>query len=210
MKRLLSPWLTLALLAGAGVMAACEPAPPTPKASHGAAQAPAAPPSGLAAPTSGATEGLSGDAALVAHSAQQAERLPSHAQPSTDASPLGALKQYLGTYPSDSNMSFLEQGVLADRLKHMLGKDYAVLLANMRTVGPLSEENGRWFITGNRPHEGGTESAAVVVDATQNAVRVWMQHQGKVTEYQDPSHVSVPWPKDVQALLDNQLNKPQG
>lgn len=210
MQRLRSPWGMLAVWACAGVLAACEPAPPTPKASDSAVPAPAAAPSGVAAPTSGAIEGLSGDAAMVAQSAEKAEALPSHAQPSTDASPLGTLKQYIGSYPSDSNVSFLEQGVLADRLKHMLGQAYSTLLANMRTVGPLSQEGERWFITGSRPHEGGSEEAAVVIDAAQNAVRVWMLHEGKVTEYQDPNHINVPWPKDVQTMLDKHVGKPKG
>lgn len=214
MQRLLSPWLTLAVLASAGVLAACEPSPPTPKAEAPAqppVQAPAVAP-GSTPPTGtmGAVEGLTGDAALVAQSAAKADVLPSHAQPSTDASPLGELKQYVGTYPSDSNVSFLEQGVLAERLKQLLGKDYSTLLANLRTVSPLTEDGGRWFITGSRPHEGGTEAAAVVVDAAKNAVRVWMLHEGKVTEYQDPSHISVPWPAEVQTMLDNQKSAPQG
>ena len=124
-----------------------------------------------------------------------------------DASPLGVLQQYVGAYPSASNVSFLEQGVLAERLKKLLGKDYPTLLQNLRTVGPLTEDAGRWFITGNRPHEGGTEEAAVVVDAAHNAIRVWMLHEGKVHEYQDPSSASVPWPREVQTMQDNHRPK---
>lgn len=147
---------------------------------------------------------------MVAASAEKAQTLPSHAAPDAGASPLAELKQYVGTYPSDSNMSFLEQGVLADRLKLMLGKEYSTLLSNLRTVSPLTEDAGRWFITGNRPHEGGTEAAAVVVDAGKNAVRVWMLHEGKVSEYQDPNHITVPWPKDVQTMQDNQKISSKG
>lgn len=209
MKRLLSPWHALAVLTAAGVLAACEPAPPTPRASSapggGAVQAAPA-----AEANMDAVQGLGSDAALVAESAQKADALPSNAQPSSNASPLGELKQYLGTYPSDSNVSFLEQGVLAERLKHLMGKEYTTLLSNLRTVSPLTEDAGRWFITGNRPHEGGTEAAAVVVDAAQNAVRVWMLHEGKVSEFQDPSHINVPWPQDVQTMVDNQKNLPKG
>lgn len=208
MKRLLSPWHALAVLTAAGVLAACEPAPPTPRASSAAGgNVQSAPP---AEANTDAVQGLGSDAALVAESAQKADALPSHDQPGSNASPLGELKQYLGSYPSDSNVSFLEQGVLAERLKHLMGKEYPTLLSNLRTVSPLTEEAGRWFITGNRPHEGGTEAAAVVVDAAQNAVRVWMLHEGKVSEYQDPSHINVPWPQDVQTMVDNQKSLPKG
>ena len=214
MKRLLSPWHTVAVLVAAGALAACEPAPPTPKAASvpGAAAPGSASASSTFVPasTDGAVQGLGDDAAMVAASAEKAQTLPSHAAPDAGASPLAELKQYVGTYPSDSNMSFLEQGVLADRLKLMLGKEYSTLLSNLRTVSPLTEDAGRWFITGNRPHEGGTEAAAVVVDAGKNAVRVWMLHEGKVSEYQDPNHITVPWPKDVQTMQDNQKSSSKG
>lgn len=197
MKRLLKPWHTLAVLTAAAGLVACEPStPPAPKMGS-APVANAAP----AAPVTDAVKDLSADAATVAASADIAAATPIS---SLQASPLSSLREYVGTYPSDSNVSFLEQGVLAERLKQLMGKDYSTLLANLRTVSPLTADAGRWFITGNRPHEGGTEAAAVVVDAAQNAVRVWMLHEGKSTEYQDPSQVNVPWPVDVQTMLNNQ------
>lgn len=121
---------------------------------------------------------------------------------------LAELKPYVGAYPSDSNVSFLEEGVLAERLKRLLGPDYSTLLMNLRTVSPLMDDAGRWFITGNRPHEGGVEEAAVVVDSAQNAVRVWMLHGGQVREWVDPAGAQVPWPKDVQTMLDNHHGQP--
>lgn len=205
-KVLLSPWHTVCVLTVVGVLAACEPAPPAPKAQP----KPAADAPKLPGASTDAVQGLGADAALVAQSAQKADVLPSTAMPSSDASPLGELKSYVGTYPSDSNMSFLEQGVLAERLKQMLGKDYATLLTNLRTIGPLTEDAGRWFITGNRPHEGGKEAAAVLVDAAQNAIRVWMLHEGQVKEYQDPPQAKLPWPQDVQTMVDNQKTAPKG
>lgn len=210
MQRLLNPWMTALTLAAAAALAACEPAPPAPKASEAASNPAGAAPRTAPEPTTAAVQGLGGDAALVAQSAANADVLPSHAQPSSEASPLGSLKQYVGTYPSDSNVSFLEQGVLAERLKQLLGKDYATLLSNLRTVSPLTEDAGRWFITGNRPHEGGTEAAAVVVDAPKNAVRVWMLHEGKTTEYQDPHGADIPWPRDVQTMLNNHQARTKG
>lgn len=121
---------------------------------------------------------------------------------------LAELKPYVGAYPSDSNVSFLEEGVLAERLKRLLGPDYSTLLMNLRTVSPLMDDAGRWFITGNRPHEGGVEEAAVVVDSAQNAVRVWMLHGGQVREWVDPAGAQVPWPQDVQTMLDNHHGQP--
>lgn len=200
MTRMLNPWHTLAVLAVATTLAACEPSAPSPKL-DGAVPSPAP----AAGPGTEAVQGLGPDAATVAASVAKTDGATQAA-----ASPLVELRSYVGTYPSDSNVSFLEQGVLAERLKLLLGKDYPTLLANMRTVGPLTEDRGRWFITGNRPHEGGSEAAAIVVDAGQNAVRVWMLHEGNTREFLDPQGVHVPWPQDVQTLMDNHAAAPKG
>ncbi len=205
MKRMFNPWHTLAVLAVATTLAACEPSAPSPKL-----DGPAPAPAPAAGPGTEAVHGLGADAATVAASVAKADVPHGDGAPQAAASPLAELRSYVGTYPSDSNVSFLEQGVLAERLKQLLGKDYPTLLANMRTVGPLTEDRGRWFITGNRPHEGGAEAAAIVVDAAQNAVRVWILHESATREFLDPPGASVPWPQDVQTLMGNHAAAPKG
>lgn len=193
-----------------GLLSACEPTPPQPKLGS----VPVAPESTLPRPAeTGAVQGLGTDAATVADSSQAAPAAPLVPSPSADhASKLGpvaqselvALRGYIGSYPSDS-VSFLEEGPLATRLKRMLGTQYPTLLANLRTVGPLTEDGSRWFITGNRPHEGGLEAAAIVVDAAQDAVRVWMLHEGQQQEFIDPAQARIEWPQEVQTLQRNTL-----
>lgn len=197
--------LLVALLAG------CQPVPPQPKLGS-VAVVPERTPSN--AVDTSAVQGLRTDAATVAGSldaAPAARVVPAPA--SVHAAKLGkvaqsdlvALRGYVGSYPHGS-YNFLEQGPLAVRLQRMLGEQYPVLLANLRTVSPLEEEQGRWFISGNRPHEGGAEVAAIVVDAAQNAVRVWLLHDGRQQEFVDPSGAQVPWPQEVQTLLRNASN----
>lgn len=176
-------WRLPVALAVAGTLAACEPSSPKPESA--------------ATPPAAGTEAVA--AAPAASAPQQGS-----------ASPLASLRAHVGAYPHDGQVNFLEQGALAERLQQLLGKDYPTLLANMRTVGPLTEDQGRWFITGNRPHEGGAEAAAIVVDAAQNAVRVWMLHEGAAREFLDPQGAAVPWPQDVQTLLDNHKSTPKG
>ena len=180
----------------AGVLVACKPSPPT----EIEVPAQAAPPVSEATVTVEAVQGPNGSAEVVSESA-----VVNAAPANTEG--LASLQQYVGTYPSDNTTSFLEQGVLADRLKQLLGADYANFLLNMRTVGPLTQVGTQWFITGNRPHEGGMEEAALVIDAPQNAIRVWMLHDGKVKEWIDPAGAQVPWPQDVQTMIDNQKSK---
>lgn len=122
-------------------------------------------------------------------------------QPAAPVSELASLRSYLGKYPHE-DVSFLEQGVLAARLKALLGPRYPDLLANLRTVGPLSEQDGVLYITGNRPHEGGSEAAAVVIDPRQDALRVWLLSGGQASEFQDRGR-SVDWPRDVRVMQEN-------
>lgn len=195
-KAILRLGQTAGILTVAGVLVACKPSPPV----EVQVPAQAAPQVGEATVTVDAIEGPNGNAEVISESAVV------HSAPE-GAQSLASLQQYVGTYPSDNQSSFLEQGVLAERLKQLLGADYSTLLLNMRTVGPLTQDGTLWFITGNRPHEGGMEAAAVVIDSPHNAIRVWMLHEGKEQEWSDPAGVQVPWPQDVQTMIDNQKSK---
>lgn len=194
-KAMLRPWQTVCIMTVAGVLTACKPSPPT----EVAIPIPAVQPESETAVAADVVQTPNGDALLVVESTVAA--------PPIAAESLASLQQYVGTYPSDNQSSFLEQGVLAERLKQQLGADYANFLLNMRTVSPLTQDGTVWFITGNRPHEGGMEEAAVVIDAPHNAIRVWMLHEGKVKEWLDPAGAQVPWPQDVQTMIDNQKSK---
>ncbi|MCT9809178.1 hypothetical protein N0K08_00895 [Acidovorax sp. Be4] len=185
---------TAVAVAAALLLAACEPKPPVPKAALT-----------TALPVAEAVTAVT--AAVI----MQDEPVPIPPVPALTAAsvqePLSGLQEFVGKYPYD-DVNYLEQGVLAARLRALLGDRYPELLANMRTVSPLTEADGLWFITGNRPHEGGSEVAAVVIDPRQNALRVWLLNAGKSAEFVDPPLARIPWPKDVQTLLSNQ-NRPQ-
>lgn len=173
------PVRTLLALAATAALAACQPA-----AQEAASPAPAA-------------------AAPEAAPQTAAPETPAPAPAAVDAAAgLGDLAKFAGTYPHDG-VNYLEQGALADRLKSLLGDLYPELLENLRTSGPLTEDAGRWFITGNRPHQGGSEAAAVVADPANNAVRVWLLHKGQAQEFVDPASAQVSWPQEVQTMLQN-------
>ena len=194
---------TAAALAAAGLLSACEPKPPAPKAAH-AATVPAAP-----VPLT--TEDVSATAAVILKDKTVAAPAGAAAEPATAGAPLeplSSLADSVGKYPYDGD-NYLEQGVLAARLRALLGERYPVLLANMRTVAPLTAAGGLWFITGNRPHEGGVEAGAVVIDPRANSLRVWLLNAGQAEEFIDPPAAVIPWPKDVQTLIENQRRNAQ-
>lgn len=180
---------TAVAVAAALLLAACEPKPPEPKAALAAALP--------------AAEAVT---AVTAAVIMQDEPVPVPPVPALTGAaaqePLASLQESVGKYPYD-DVNYLEQGVLAARLRALLGERYPLLLANMRTVSPLTEAGGLWFITGNRPHEGGADAAAVVIDPRQNALRVWLLSAGKSSEFVDPPLARIPWPKDVQTMQQN-------
>jgi hypothetical protein len=181
---------TAGAVAAAVLLTACEPKPPAPKAAHAATV--------IAAPVPLTTEDVSATAAVIL---KDQPAVPATA--GAPLEPLSSLSGSVGQYPYDAD-NYLEQGVLAARLRALLGERYPVLLANMRTVSPLTEAHGLWFITGNRPHEGGVEAAAVVIDPRQNALRVWLLNAGQAEEFIDPRTAQIPWPADVQTMISNQ------
>lgn len=114
---------------------------------------------------------------------------------------LADLSQYIGKYPNDG-VNFLTISPLAERLQDLLGDDYDKFQGNMETVGPLSEENGLLYITGNKDNDGGTDAAALVIDPEQDTLFVWTLIDGAgsvVTE----SEEAVTLPADVQTMMEN-------
>lgn len=194
MSPMLSPWQAgLALGVAMLALTACDPrspSVPTPKAGPSVAQDVAAPAAPAAA---GAAHAATVE--LAAPDAVRHIRLPSTAKPGEAG--LDSLAEYVGKYPYDG-INYLEQSVLADRLKALLGASYPTLLANMRTVGPLTREGDVWSIVGLRPHQGGEEMGAIVIDPARNALRVWLLTDGKQSDFTDANAPDIAWPAQVQ------------
>ncbi|WP_019701316.1 hypothetical protein [Paracidovorax oryzae] len=132
---------------------------------------------------------------------------PAAAAPAAAATPAAAdhwagMQALVGRYPTDG-VDFLRTGPMAERLKGLLGPvNYPVLLQNMGTSGPLRKEGNLLYITGNRPHQGGSESAAVVLDPARDAMRVWLQTDGEEWDVQDYGR-GVQMPAEVRTMMEN-------
>ena len=122
---------------------------------------------------------------------------------------LSTLQPFLGKYPQDGT-NYLKEGILAERLKKLMGERYDTLIRNLETVGPLQKEGGRWSLTGNRQHEGGKEAAAVVIDPGRNGLRVWLWSEGKSTVYTDLGEgYVIPWTPEVKKVIANAEGAPK-
>ncbi|MFN3439074.1 MAG: hypothetical protein ACK41V_15355 [Acidovorax sp.] len=129
-------------------------------------------------------------------------------RPSTPATviravnPWPGLQAQVGRYPTEGT-DYLRTGPLADRLRGLLGStNYPVLLDNLAVSSPLRQEGAMLYITGNRPHAGGIEAAAVVIHPATDAVRVWLLTGGEEWDVQDQGAPKI-LPADVVTMMEN-------
>ncbi|MBV7541680.1 hypothetical protein [Acidovorax sp. sic0104] len=121
---------------------------------------------------------------------------------SAPATPWAHLQTQVGNYPV-VGADFLRAGPLAERLRGLLGlTNYNILLQNLQVSGPLRQDGSMLYITGNRPHEGGSEAAAIVVHANPDTVRVWLLTGGEEWDVQDQGTPKA-LPADVARMMDN-------
>ncbi|WP_426304561.1 hypothetical protein ACN9MJ_17085 [Acidovorax facilis] len=122
--------------------------------------------------------------------------------PATPANPWANLQTQVGNYPVGGS-DFLRAGPLAERLQGLLGlANYNLLLDNLQVSGPLRQDGAMLYITGNRPHEGGTEAAAIVVHSATDSVRVWLLTGGEEWDVQDQGAPKT-LPADVATMMEN-------
>ena len=115
------------------------------------------------------------------------------------------LQTQVGRYQNDA--PFLQNGVMAAKMQHLLGSQTPAFLRNIEVAGPLQKEGSVYFITGNRKHEGGTNAGAVALDAQTNTMRIWWQQDGQPRVVQDPG-AAFKWPKDVNQMISNAVEIP--
>jgi hypothetical protein len=93
---------------------------------------------------------------------------------------LGDLARLIGTYNNDA---LLNDPQVKQAMTLVLGKDVGLLKQNLATRGPIDFIDGNLVLTGQAPHMGGAEEAALWVKVYDGSVRAVIMHQGKVTIY---------------------------
>jgi hypothetical protein len=110
-----------------------------------------------------------------------------------------ALDRQIGRYPDDIGL-FTTSPIVAD-LKRLLGNRWSTFLLNMGTVSALQRERVL-YVTGNKPHEGGDESAYLMIDTSRQALEVGLVTRGKLKTFRTPGP-KLPVPKDVRIFVEN-------
>lgn len=112
-----------------------------------------------------------------------------------------ALQRAVGSYEAQSH--FLQAPGLNARLRALLGPRYHTVMHNLQVSGPLLVEDGTYYVSGNRAHMGGIESAAIALQPASDAVRVWLVHEGREQVIEEGRNAFA-WPQPVQTMIRNQ------
>ena len=115
------------------------------------------------------------------------------------------LQAQVGLYQNQA--PFLQQGLMAERMQHLLGTHYEAFLQNLQVAGPLQKQGAVYYITGNRQHDGGNNAAAVALDAQSNKMRIWWLQDGQPRVVQEAG-TAFRWPQEVNTLINNAVGAP--
>lgn len=144
---------------------------------------------------------LLGIAACQREEAPQAPPPAAHPAPG----PLAFVEGLVGRYPREVHL--FETPPLSTRLESLLGDRYALLGPNLEVQGPISEEKGVVYVTGNKQHAGGSDAAIVVIDVPHDSLHVWLLVGGALQEYREKPGEH-PLPEEVRSLLASWSERP--
>ncbi len=122
------------------------------------------------------------------------------ALPESFPSELVVLRPLVGRYPRDIDLWNREP--LAARLHALLAARFEDLLRNTEVQGPLLEEQGILYVTGNQQYSGGSDAAALVVDLRRDALWVWLLVDGESQVFLERD-VDIELPADVRIVIEN-------
>ena len=115
------------------------------------------------------------------------------------------LPSQVGKY--QNQIDLFRQGPVSVELRKLLGDKLAVLERNLQVAGPLQKQDGVYYLVGNAPHQGGAESAYVLIDPAQKAVEVGLWQSGKFSTWKTPDS-NIVKPGDVKRMIRNARDTP--
>ena len=111
-----------------------------------------------------------------------------------------ALQNAVGSY--NAQTQFLRQPGINRRLRALLGVQYELVMRDLQVAGPLQQDKGVYYVTGNQAHKGGVEAVAIAMQPASDSVRVWLLHEGREQVLQEQPNAFA-WPAEVQTLIQN-------
>jgi uncharacterized membrane protein len=115
--------------------------------------------------------------------------------------PLNELTRFLGTRPDTAGM--WSQAALAPRLAALLGAKEKTLLEHLHVRSPLMWDGRVFYVTGNKPQQGGIDMAAFVADPATDTINVILVTGGVREDFKEAGR-DVTLPAEVAAAFVNQ------
>jgi uncharacterized membrane protein len=112
--------------------------------------------------------------------------------------PLDELRRYAGTY--ETLESLWKRDPLKTRLAALLDGKLGAFETRFQVAGPLKQENGVYFATGNQQHQGGIDVAAFVADPESDTINVVLVENRKREDFKEGGR-DVPLPAEVRTFL---------
>ena len=75
-------------------------------------------------------------------------------------------------------------------------------LENMKVQGPLMKDNGVFYVTGNRPHQGGSDNAIFLADPATDTIAVILFVNGSRRDFKEGGR-EVELPAEVVTTIGN-------
>jgi uncharacterized membrane protein len=114
--------------------------------------------------------------------------------------PLDELNRFTGAYPH--TVRLWSDGAIHDRLKALLGTAMKEFLENMKVQSPLMKDDGIFYVTGNRPHYGGLDTAIFLADPASDTIEVILFKNRLRRDFKEGGR-DVALPYEVDATIDN-------
>ena len=116
------------------------------------------------------------------------------------SAPLFELNRFAGAYPR--TVRLWADPDLSKRLNALLGAAMPQFLENMKVQSPLMKDGGVFYVTGNKPHQGGMDTAVFVADPVSDTLEVILFVNGARKDFKEDGR-DVALPADVVTFIDN-------
>ena len=111
--------------------------------------------------------------------------------------------EMVGSTPADVDL--WSGDFLAARLLRLLYSNLDDFVERMRTAGPVSEEDGVYYVIGGVDDSGSSDAALLVADPGNNVLKAWLRRSGQVSVFEE-APLAINLPAEVRTILETWAN----
>jgi uncharacterized membrane protein len=112
--------------------------------------------------------------------------------------PLDELNRFTGTNPRTVHL--WKEPLIEKRLEALLGTNMPAFLEAMQVQSALMKDDGVFYVTGNKPHQGGSDSAFFLADPATDTVSVILFAHGARRDFKEAGR-EIALPADVGTMI---------